>query len=183
MASWVNRVIGAARLDAATYEEVEADKSANWQAFGVVILVAFAAGVGGLALGGQGFIGRTIAAALGWLLWAFLIWLIGTKFLPEQETRSDVGELLRTTGFAASPGLLLVFGLLPILGVSVTVAVSIWQLVAMVIAVRQALDYKSTARAIGVCAIGWAINLAAALWAAVLIGALITGGGALMSGG
>ena len=31
----------------------------------------------------------------------------------------------------------------------------IWMLIAMVIVVRQALDYKSTPRAIGVCIIGW----------------------------
>jgi len=30
--------------------------------------------------------------------------------------------------------------------------------VAMVIAVRQALDYKSTLRAVGVCVIGWIIQ-------------------------
>jgi len=31
----------------------------------------------------------------------------------------------------------------------------VWMLVAMIIAVRQALDYQSTLRAVGVCIIGW----------------------------
>jgi len=35
---------------------------------------------------------------------------------------------------------------------------SIWMLTAMVIAVRQALDYQSTLRAVGVCIIGWVIQ-------------------------
>jgi hypothetical protein len=35
---------------------------------------------------------------------------------------------------------------------------AIWMLIAMVIAVRQALDYKSTLRAVGVCLIGWVIQ-------------------------
>jgi hypothetical protein len=38
--------------------------------------------------------------------------------------------------------------------------IGIWMLVAMVIAVRQALDYKSTLRAVGVCLIGWIVQIA-----------------------
>ena len=83
------------------------------------------------------------------------MYLIGTKLLPEPNTRSDVHELLRTTGFSASPGLLRVLGLVPLLGGLIMFAVNIWMLIAMVIAVRQALDYESTGRAIGVCVIGW----------------------------
>jgi hypothetical protein len=32
----------------------------------------------------------------------------------------------------------------------------------MVVAVRQALDFTSTGRAVGVCAVGWALSLAIA---------------------
>ncbi len=83
------------------------------------------------------------------------MYIIGTKILPEPQTRSDLGELLRTTGFSASPGLLRVLGVLPFIGVLIIFAVSIWMLIAMIIAVRQALDYQSTGRAVGVCLIGW----------------------------
>ncbi len=85
----------------------------------------------------------------------FFIYLIGTKVLPEPQTRSDMGELLRTIGFASAPGLLLVLGVIPILGNLLSFGISIWMLVAMVIAVRQALDFKSTGRAVGVCLLGW----------------------------
>ena len=62
---------------------------------------------------------------------------------------------MRTTGFSASPGLLRVLGVIPLIGELIILAVSIWMLIAMIIAVRQALDYQSTGRAVGVCLIGW----------------------------
>ncbi|MGE5175189.1 MAG: YIP1 family protein [Hyphomicrobiales bacterium] len=178
MATWTQRVIGAAKLDAATYEEVEADKTANAQAMLVVVLSAVAAGIGGVGKGGAGVIGGTIFALLGWVLWAALIWLIGTKLLPTKDTVSDVGELLRTTGFAAGPGMIRVVGFLPFLGGLVNLIAWFWMLATMVVAVRQALDYTSTGRAILVCVIGWVIVLAATFWAAALIGLTIFGAGA-----
>ncbi len=161
MASLKDRMIRAAKLDVNLYEEVEADKGALGQAMTVVVLSSIAAGIGGIARGGLGgvFIG-TIAALIGWYLWAYLTYFIGTKLLPEPQTKADHGELLRTIGFSSSPGLIRVFGIIPGLGTIVFSAASIWMLVAMIIAVRQALDYKSTLRAVGVCVIGWIISRA-----------------------
>ncbi len=156
MASLSERMIGSAKLDVHTYEEVEADTNATGQALMVVVLSSIAQGIGTLTLGGlSGLVAGTVSALVGWFIWAFLVYLIGTKLLPEPNTRSDVHELLRTTGFSASPGLLRVLGLVPLLGGLIMFAVNIWMLIAMVIAVRQALDYESTGRAIGVCVIGW----------------------------
>jgi len=101
----------------------------------------------------------TIAALAGWYIWAWLTYFIGTKLLPEPQTKSDPGELLRTIGFASSPGLIRIAGIIPGIGGVIFLVASLWMLVAMVIAVRQALDYTSTLRAVGVCLIGWAIQL------------------------
>ncbi len=155
MASFVKRVVGAARLDVRTYEEVESDASATPQAMGVVVLAALASGAGAAAAGLSGAVGTLLVALIGWVVWAVLIWGVGTKLLPESETKSDMGELLRTIGFAASPGLLMVFRVVPGLGVPIWFLVSVWQLATTVVAVRQALDYRSTVRAIVVCSIGW----------------------------
>jgi hypothetical protein len=152
-------MIGAAKLDVATYEEVEADSTATVQAMGVVLLSAVAAGIGEIGYGGRGLMVGLAASLLGWVVWAFLIWLVGTKFLAEAETRADVGQLLRTIGFAASPGIIRALGWIPILGTVIELVAWIWILVAMVVAVRQALDYKGTGRAILVCAIGWIVNV------------------------
>jgi len=154
-----SRIIRAAKLDIHLYEEVEADRSALGQASLVVILSSLAAGIGGASTGGiGGLFVVTLAALLSWYIWAWLTYLIGTRILPEPQTSADAGELLRTIGFSSSPGLIRVLGLIPGLSGPVQFVAGIWMLVAMVIATRQALDYHSTWRAIGVCVIGWIIQ-------------------------
>ena len=160
MTTFGDRIIRAAKLDAQLYEEVEADTGAMGQAMGIVVLSSMAAGVGSAAIGGLvGILVGTIAALIGWYVWAYLTYFIGTKFLPEPQTEADLGELLRTIGFSSSPGLIRVFGIIPGLAGPLFLVASIWMLVAMVIAVRQALDYESTSRAVGVCVIGWIVQL------------------------
>ena len=156
---FTDRIIRAAKFDVNLYEEVEADKDAMPQAMGVVVLSSLASGVGSIGtLGLGGILLGTLAALGGWYIWAWLTYFIGTRFLAEPQTEADLGQLLRTTGFSSSPGLIRVFGIIPGLGTVVFAVASIWMLVAMVIAVRQALDYTSTFRAVGVCVIGWIIQ-------------------------
>ena len=159
MTSFKNRIIRAAMLDVNLYEEVEADKGAMRQAMAVVVLSSIAAGFGSFEIGGfGGILTGTFAALIGWYVWAYLTYFIGTRVLPEPQTRADHGELLRTIGFASSPGLIRVLAIIPGLTTVVFIFAAIWMLVAMVIAVRQALDYQSTLRAVGVCLIGWFIQ-------------------------
>ena len=160
MASLVDRMIRAAKLDSHLYEEVEADTGAVGQAMLVVVLSSIAAGIGSAAYGGLNglFLGTLIALA-AWFIWAFLTYFIGTKLLPESQTKADLGQLLRTIGFSSSPGLLRILGLIPGLTGIVFLGCAIWMLVAMVIAVRQALDYQGTGRAITVCLIGWVVQV------------------------
>jgi len=177
MSSLGERMIRAAKLDASLYEEVEADRGALGQATAVVVLASLAAGFGAFARGGVGgFLLATIAALAGWYVWAFLTYWIGTRFLPEPQTQADYGELLRTIGFSSSPGVIRVLGVIPGLTGLVFLVASIWMLVAMVIAVRQALDYTGTLRAVGVCLIGWIVQI---LILAVLLALLRTSGGGL----
>jgi len=144
-------MIGASRLNVHTFEEVELDRSATRQALSVVVLVALATGIASLStVGLRGLFVGVVVATTGWAIWAWLVYLVGTKILPEQETHADWGQLARTLAFAQSPGILRVLGVLPVVGVIIFFVVSVWMLMAMVIAVRQALDYTSTLRAIGV---------------------------------
>ena len=159
MASLQDRMIRAAKLDVQLYEEVEADQGAMAQAMTVVILSALAAGIGNANVGLVGMVSSAIAALIGWYVWAFLTYFIGTRFLAEPQTRADHRELLRTIGFSSAPGLIRVLGIIPGLGTLLFRVADIWMLVAMVIAVRQALDYTSTGRAIGVCVIGWVVQI------------------------
>ena len=153
-------MIRAAKLDVNFYEQVEADKGSFGQAMAVVVLSSIAAGIGSVGQAGVvGILTGTIAALIGWFIWAYLTYFIGTKFLAEPQTKADYGELLRTIGFSSSPGVIRILGIIPGLNVIVNLVAGVWMLVAMVVAVRQALDYNSTGRAVGVCIIGWIIQM------------------------
>jgi Yip1-like protein len=158
--SFLQRLIGAAALDTAIYEEVEADPKAGVQAAVVVVLSSLAAGIGA-----RGFSQNTvpnialisIVALMAWACWALVIYEIGARVLPESQTSVDIGQLMRTIGFAATPGLLRIFGFIPGVTIPAFVLATVWMLVAMIVAVRQALDYTSTGRAVAVCLIGWVL--------------------------
>ena len=155
---FINRMIRASKLDVSLYEEVEADKSATVQAAIVVVLSSLAAGVGALSLGASNFLMAPLLSLASWYIWAYLIYLIGAKLFPEENTKADHGELLRTIGFSSAPGLIRVFGFTPELMTITFIGGGMWMLVAMIVAVRQALDYQSTWRAVGVVVIGFLVQ-------------------------
>ena len=159
MHSYINRIVRAAKLDVNLYEEVEADKGAMGQAMGVVVLSSIATGIGSMGItGAKGIVIGAIMALITWYAWAYIAYFVGVKILPEPQTKAHPGELLRTIGFASSPGLIRVLAVIPGIAGIIFLITSIWMLIAMVIAVKQALDYQSTLRAIGVCIIGWVIQ-------------------------
>ena len=156
MSTFVQRIIGAAKLEANTYEEVEHDKSALTQAIQVGVLSAIATGIGQAGFSSfSNMTLRIIFALIAWFIWAGITYILGTRLMNEPQTEADMGQMLRTIGFSASPGILNVFGIIPFLGGFVLNVIPIWQLAAMVIAVRQALDYTTTWRAVVVCGLGF----------------------------
>jgi hypothetical protein len=162
------RLIGAMALDPVIYEEVEADRGATTQAMIVVVLSSLGAGIGSRGFGSgslTSIVFISAVALIAWAAWALVTYEIGTRVMPEPQTRSDLGELLRTIGFSAAPGMLRIFGIVPGASVAAFAITAVWMLCAMVVAVRQALDFTSTARAVGVCLLGWtlAIGIAVAL--------------------
>jgi hypothetical protein len=175
--TFLQRLIGAIALRAETYEEVEADQRANGQAVLVVVLSSAAAGLGarGFGAGDAGDVVFFAAVALmAWVAWAFVVYEIGARILPGARTRVDVGELLRTTGFATAPGLIRIVGMLPGLTIPSFACAALWMLAAMIIAVRQALDYTSTPRAIAVCVLGWVLAVTLAVLFGVLFGPAVS---------
>lgn len=179
-ATFFRRLVGAAMLDIGTYEEVEADRTATAQALAVVVCSSLAAGIGARGMNGGSatlafFASASVIALLTWAAWALLMFQIGSRLLPASETRVDPGELLRTLGFAATPGLIQVFGVLPGARSAVFVLAVVWTLAASVMAVRQALDYTSTARALAVCSLGWILTLAVAMVLGLAFGPTLSG--------
>lgn len=179
-ATFFRRLVGAAMLDRATYEEVEADRSATPQALAVVVFSSLAAGIGARGLSGGSetlafFATASVIALLAWVAWAIVTFEIGSRLLPTPDTHVDPGELLRTLGFAATPGLIQVFGVVPGAMVPVFVLAIGWALVASVVAVRQALDYTSTTRALAVCGLGWILSLAIAVVLGLVFAPTVSG--------
>lgn len=159
--NYFQRLQKAIMLDVSFYEEVENDKKFTDQAMMTVVLVSI---VQGLMIAGfapialvQGILGSLVR----FIIWAFFIAFVGTRILPEPETKSNTGELIRTLGFAYAPGLLVVFKVLPLINSFVDPIVVILQLAAMTIAVRQALDFNSTVRAVGVCIVAFLLMIVA----------------------
>src|SRR4029453_9640628 len=115
--TFADRVKGVLVLDAGTFEDIEADRSANGQALLVVVAASVAAGLGaGVRLGSIGLLRETVGALIGWVMWAAVTWLIGSKLLPEPQTRTNMGELLRVIGYAYAPNLFGFFVFIPVLG-------------------------------------------------------------------
>lgn len=156
MASFGERYVGAMTLNAKTFEEVEADTTAMGQAVTVILIAALASGIGNIFRNGfSGLIIGTVVSLIAYGIWAALVWVIGTKVMPDPATKADFPETFRVVGFAAAPGIVNLLAIIPFLGVVIGLAVSIWMLVAMVIAVRSVLDYTSTGKAVVVCIIGF----------------------------
>ena len=156
--NFFKRIYRAIKIDPELYEEVEHDKSATIQAASVVVLSSLAAGVGAIHLGASNFLLGPLISLASWYFWAFLIYIVGTKLFPDKQTKSDHGELLRTIGFSSAPGIIRIFGFTPELMTVTFIGSSFWMLACMVVAVRQALDYKSLWKAFGVVLFCWFIQ-------------------------
>ena len=164
--SLTDRMIAAAKLEVWAYEEVEADETATSQAAIAVVIVAVARAIGEYHGGIGAVIGGVVSAILGWLLWSAITYFIGTRLFHGTATW---GELLRTIGFAQSPGVFFVLGIIPFLGVLVRLAVFLWILVAGIVAIRQALDFD-TGRAVATAVIGWLVLVAVSAVVAIFAG-------------
>ncbi|MEZ5286100.1 MAG: YIP1 family protein [Vicinamibacterales bacterium] len=172
MGLFAYRLLGAAMMDASMYEGIEADRRTTTQAMSAVVLASLAAGVGAgdwLGTRAATLAAVTALAIITWSAWAMLVFQIGTRVLPDAETQADWGQLLRTTGFASAPGLLLVFGVIPQGRTAIFAVVGVWMFVAMVFGVKHALDYRHGARALGVCAAAALLALLLAFAASALM--------------
>lgn len=150
--SFTGRMLGVARLDRGAYEEVEHDRGATGQAALVILFAAVAAAIGNVDDGGRGLIAGLLGAVLAWVVGAAFIFLAGTKVIPSDRVEADLGQVLRTQGFAAAPNLLLFVAAIPLFGGLVALIVGLWYLVTRVIAVQAALE-ASLPRAIGIAVV------------------------------
>lgn len=149
----VDRMVGASFLSIDAFEEVEHDQAATLQAAGVVAMVAVASALGSSPLGIFSAAKAAVAAVVGWAVWAGIAYLIGDKLFGGTATW---GEVMRTLGFAQAPGVLLIFGIIPLLGTPIRFFVAIWMLVTAFIGLRQALDLGN-GKTLATVLVGWCV--------------------------
>ena len=178
----IGRMLGAARLNAETYEDVESDRGATKQALLVVIIVTIASFIGSVLSSGDDIniirdliVGLVLGIA-GWAIWALVTWVVGATILKTEKTEADWGQLARGTGFAQTPRILNVFLFVPYVGGLIALVAFIWSFACMVVAVRQCLDYTSTLRAFFVILISF-IPVVILYSIVLLVVVLITGSG------
>jgi hypothetical protein len=184
MSSFQNRVIGALRLQAATFEEVEHDAAATSQAAIIIIASGISSAIPGLmylsliGFGGAafGFVAGIVMRIIGWVVGSYVLLLVGTKLMPGKNTEADLGQLLRCTGFAAAPLLGGIILIIPFLGWLIYFLLCLLAIAATVVAVKAALDYDDIVKAIIVTVIAWVIvfvvmMILAAILAAIGLGA------------
>ncbi len=155
-----DRMLRAAQLDVLFYEKVEADRSLTKEAFQVVLLVSVLSGLGVLIeYGGfRAFLANVFGGVLGWLVWSVVVYWIGTTITKGPETEADLGQLLRVLGYASAPRAITFFAFIPYLGGILVAVALVWQLLAGVVAIRQALDF-GTGQAIVTVVLGWVAML------------------------
>lgn len=159
-----DRVVGAMKLEPSAFEDVERDTTAIGQSVGVIVLAAVAAGIGNVYWGGlTGIVRGAFMSIISFLVWSLIIWLVGTKLMPEPATKADYPETFRVLGFAAAPGLASVITIIPILGWILMFLIWLWQIAAMVVAVKQVLDYSTIGKAVVVVLIGFVVNIVVTL--------------------
>ena len=164
MSRFISRIARASRLESAVYEEIESDSRAMGQSVAVILLSGVATGIDSLLIGdAAGVLNEVLISLAAWLSCGLAAWTVGTRVLAEPDTRADFAEVLRVTGFASAPGLLRIFGIVPILGGLVFIMTGVWMLVAMVIAIRQTLDFRSTWRALVVAGVAWVFFVSVSL--------------------
>jgi hypothetical protein len=156
------------KLQASTFEEIEHDVSAISQAAAVVAAVAVSRAIGLIYFGIRFFLMTLVMAFIGWVVGSAVLWIVGTRLLPGKTTEADLPQMMRVVGFAQAPGIFAILAIIPFLGVLIGLVIAIWTLVALVIAVKQALDYDDVFKAIIVCLIAWAAMILVMMMTAFL---------------
>lgn len=172
--SFADRVLGALKLDPATYEDVEHDESATGQAVAVVAAVTALSAIAGYSNGTNGVIGNVILALLGWVVFSFVAYFVGTTILKSPQTSATFGQVLRALGFAYAPSLLYILAVIPVVGFIIALVVLFWSFAASIIALRQSLEV-STGRAV-------AIAVVSAIAIGIVLGILVAALGLVIPG-
>lgn len=136
----IPHVVRAARLDADVYAAVEQDRYATGRARLLIGLAVFAAGFGTLESGVVSAFWQTLFALAGWTAAIGATYAFSTTVVVARSRPGAFRRLVQTLGLAASPALLLVFGIIPVYGAIVVLGVYVWLFLTVFHAVSSALE-------------------------------------------
>jgi hypothetical protein len=124
-----------------------------------VILLVYRASIPFLLFG---LLMNTLSVILGYYFWTFTIWKIGHwLYRPSQHQGKafpvpSFQDLLAPIGFAHTPQVFNFLTVAPLIGRPLEIGLALWSLLAVIVAVRYALDIRMW-RSILICVIGWPI--------------------------
>ncbi len=162
-------------LDGNFYENAPTDSITNSVAQTIVILAAISHALGSwvvfiinwtaIAILPLALLIDALSIVVGYYFWTLTIWRIG-RWL--RRNSPSYRELLIPIGFAYAPQVLNFLTLIPLLGEPIELVLSVWSLLAVIVAVRQGLDINTTWAAV-ICLLGWpliqiAINFIQESW-------------------
>ena len=154
--TFFKKMLRASLLRSELYKEVGRDKGSIRGVVLVILICGICDGIGFIGIrGAEVILPAILSRYIGWFLLCAVIYLVGVKMF---EHTSDMGEIMRVTGFANSPGVLAVLGIIPVAGNFIRAVSFLWMIAAYIVAVRQSLDC-STARSIFIVIQGFIIFL------------------------
>ena len=83
-------------------------------------------------------------------LTAILIYVLGVKIFPDKQTKVSFKKVLTAVGFAHAPGLLRFFAVTPELMIPIIFITQFWIFAALIISIRQILNFKSNLKSFGI---------------------------------
>jgi len=141
--SLMDRLLGAALLEAEVYQEVALVPTTRRHIALIVIISAIAAGLGSLGGGIVGFLAAASVGLAGWGLYVFVSYWMATERFGVGRSHANWGATWRALGLASSPRVFLIFAFVPEVGLLVGLAVHAWVLITTVFAVRVTLDMEA----------------------------------------
>ena len=154
---FIKRIVDTLLLRSRVYAEAEIYSSALLQALFIPFLIAIIRGVTVTGYDPENviesynsindlwiFLIGVIAQMTIWILWTFGCYFIGINLLSTSSKHASFGELSRATGFAQTPNLVILLGLLPFFDLNTMLLIgSIWWFMAMMVAIKYVLKYES----------------------------------------
>ena len=149
------RMLGAARLDPAPFQGIAEDRSAAYQALFVVLLVGLIGGVVGVPGGSPGLFNYPILFSIwmgiplqvaSWLIWSGVTYVVASSLMYRDSARPELESVLRFAGIAQTPGILLVFVVIPENPFLIAWTATGWRVAAMAVATRVAFGFETNGR-------------------------------------